>query len=227
MKYGLLVCFIVVGFATPAAAIADWTFGVKGGVSVATLHGDASGLIDLPEADVTVTSDLKDSKTGFAGGIFANIKPWTVVSVQVEALYIQKGGKGTSTVVSNSTQFINADVTLSLDYIEFPALLIATFPAGPLSVSGFGGVSVAFNTKADVEVVVGGSGQTYDAGSVFKGSDTSGIFGLGIAFGAGSLNVVAEGRYEYSLDTVADVGSTDLRNGALVFTVGATVPMGL
>jgi hypothetical protein len=207
------------------SAQTDWSFGAKGGVTVATLHGNVSGWLTLQ--DVDVLADLKDSRTGFVGGVFMNIGMTPLFSVQVEALYIQKGGTGKGAFTSDNTTFVDADLTVELDYIEFPAVAMVSFPAGPMEVSGYGGVSVAFNTNAKLIVEVGGSERSFDIGAIVKATEFNGMFGLGLSFGVGAVSLIADGRYEYSLSAISDVTADDVKNGVASIVLGVTIPTGI
>jgi hypothetical protein len=227
MRHRLLVLTSLVVLSTLLSvrnASAGWTFGAKGGATSATLHGNVSRWITLPRLDVL--ADLKNSRTGFAGGVFMNVSATPMLSVQVEALYTQKGGNGRAAITRNGTTFVGADVTIELDYLEFPVLGMATFPAGPLDVSGFGGFSVGLNTSSNAVVAIGGTSETIDIKSLVGGAELSGIVGLGLSFGVGSFSVVVDGRFEYSLKNINSAGTEDIRNGTYLLMVGAAIPTG-
>jgi hypothetical protein len=228
MKHRLLVLTTAVTLLailpTATASAMGWEFGVKAGATSATLHGNVSRWISLPS--LNILTDLKDSRTGFAGGVYAKIGATPMFSVQVEALYAQKGGRGRAGFTRNNTTFVNADIKIELDYIEFPVVGMATFPAGPLGVSGYGGFAIAYNTSSKAVVDVGGTSNTVDINALVRGADFSMIVGLAVSFGVGSVNAVVDGRFDYSLKDINSAGTGDIRNGTFFLTAGVAMPMG-
>jgi hypothetical protein len=228
MKHRLLASTIVV-MISASLPVADasamgWEFGVKAGATSATLHGNVSRWITLP--NLNILTDLKDSRTGFTGGVYANVSATPMLSVQVEALYAQKGGSGRASFTRNNTTFVDADITIKLDYIEFPVLGMATFPAGPLGIQGYGGFAIAYNASSETVVEVGGTSNTIDIGALVTGTDISAIVGLAVSYGVGSVKAVADGRFDYSLKDINSAGTGDIRNGTFFLTAGVTMPMG-
>jgi len=218
-----LVMFSTLLAVTNASA-ADWEFGVKGGATSASLHGNVSNWITLQNFDIL--TDLTDPRTGFAGGVYVNVRATPMFSVQVEALYTQKGGSGRAAIRRNGIDFIGADVTIELDYIEFPILGMATFLAGPVDVNGYGGISVGYNSSSTAVVEVGGTTNTIGIGAFVTGVDLSAVFGLGLSFGAGPVNILADGRFAYSLNDINSAGNGEIRNGTFYFMAGVAIPAG-
>jgi hypothetical protein len=211
-------------FAAANALAAGWTFGVKGGATSATLHGNVSKWITLPS--LNILTDLKDPRTGFAGGVFMNVSATPMFSVQVEALYAQKGGSGRASITRDNVTFIDADVTIELDYFEFPVVGMATFPAGPLGVNGYGGFSVGYNASSKAVVEIGGTTDSINIDALVKGADLSVVLGLGLTSEAGPVSIVVDGRFEYSLEDINSAGTGEIRNGTFFFMAGLTIPTG-
>jgi hypothetical protein len=207
-----------------SAAAAAWEVGVKAGATSATLHGNVSNWVSLPRFDIL--TDLKESRNGFAGGVYVNVRTSPMFSVQVEALYTQKGGSGTAAIRRNSVDFVGTDVTIELDYIEFPILLMATFPAGPVGVNGYGGISVGYNSSSKAVVEAPGISDSIDIGAFVTGVDLSAVFGLGVSFGVASVNIIADGRFEYSLKNINSAGTGQITNGVFYFMAGVAIPAG-
>jgi hypothetical protein len=228
MKHRLLVLTTLVAlsglFSVTSASATGWKFGAKAGATSATLHGNVSRWITLPGLDIL--TDLKGSRTGFAGGVFMNVSATPILSVQVEVLYTQKGGSGRAAITRDNITFVDADVTIELDYIEFPVLGMATFPAGPLGVSGFGGFSVGYAANTNAVVEIGGTSDTIGINALVTGADVSAVMGLGLAFGVGSVEIVGDGRFEYSLKDINSSGTGDIRNGTFFLMVGVMIPTG-
>jgi hypothetical protein len=231
MKRGILVLLALVVFSSTilvknASALLKWDFGVKAGVSSASLHGNVTQFITLPQ--LTILSDLKDPRTGFTGGLFATVHVSPMFAVQVEALYAQKGASGRTAIIRSGTTILDTDVTIELDYIDFPVLFMLNFPAGALEFTGYGGFSVGFNRKSGARIVVGGTEQVINIESIVKGIDADGILGLALSFGVASVDVILDGRFAYSIESIDNSPSAgNIKNGALIFMVGVTIPTGL
>ncbi len=75
--------------------------GVEAGITFSNLYGD-------------VAHDMFGSRLGIAGGAFLNLPLGTVLALQTEVLYEQKGGKFNG-------------IFYQLDYVEIPLLLNVTF----------------------------------------------------------------------------------------------------
>ncbi|UCC24524.1 MAG: porin family protein [Gemmatimonadales bacterium] len=170
------------------------TFGVRGGVSVASASLDASQTFD------------KSNRTGIAGGLFLDYATSSVFGFQIGAQYTQKGveldfGSG------NTPAF-------DLGYLDIPAVLKLGIPLGIIRPSIFGGVGLGFQTQCEV------SGE--DCGDVFKGSDFHGIVGLDLAIYLGGLSLWADGRYNVGLQNIADASDVvgDLKNRNWTLQVG-------
>ena len=221
-----IVALSLLFFAANASALAEWEVGAKGGVTVANLYGNVTGFVTLPQ--LTILTDLDDSRSGYSAGLFATVRMTPVFAVQVEALYSQEGASGPTTVVIDGTTFVNADVTLEIDYLEFPALAVVSFPAGVLDVSGFVGFSIGFNTSSKAVVQIAGSERSINIDSLVRGVDFASMLGLGASLGIGGVNIVADGRWSYSLGNVnSGPGREDIRNGVLTFMVGIAIPTGI
>jgi len=211
--------------ATNAAALMTLTFGAKGGVTSATLHGNVSGLVDL--SGLKILRDLKGSRTGFTAGLYANFRANPSFAIQIESMYTQKGGSGRSAIVVDSTTFTDADITIELDYVEFPVIAMVTFPANAIDFIAYGGAAIGFNLKSDAVITIAGSTNSVNIESAVKGTDWSAIAGLSISFGLGSFEMLLDGRFEYSLDSINNASSVDVRNGVGIFTIGLTTPIEL
>jgi hypothetical protein len=218
-----LLIFVQPLFVANAAAQFDWDVGVKGGVDVASLHGDVSGFLRLP--NFTIVSDLKDSRTGFTGGLFLTGRVTPFFGIQFEALYSQLGGSGPTAVTQNSTAITTTDVTVEFDYLEFPVLALFYVPTGVLvDVSGFGGVSLGWLMNATASANPGPD--DIDIDSLVKNVDLAGILGLGLTLKLTGVKIVADGRWQYSLKSIDNTSGGTLNNSAWTFMAGVAIPLG-
>lgn len=178
--------------------------GVLGGVNVAKLTGDET--------------DFLDSRTGFLAGAFGEFSLSPKVAIDLQALYSQKGATASEA---------GFDLTLKLDYFQFPVLLKYQFGSEASSVRPhlFLGPALAFRASCkvaasypDLDDIPAGSfevdcSEGDNVGS-FKGSDFSGIVGAGLAIGNFRLGA----RYDAGFTNIADVvsqGETSIKTGTL------------
>ncbi len=188
---GLLVLmFTSVGIAGEKAS-----YGLKAGLSVATVDGDLQPYV--------VSSE---SRYCMAIGGFATMHQFGNFYLQPEVLYVEKGARGT---FSN-----NAFLTLKLTYIEIPFLLkyklfgsrksglgIYAGPAANLLLSSKLGNydTKSYTMKIDGCVVVGGS--------------------FDIPSGTGYFSI--DGRYNIGLTTIDDSDyDLDIKNRVFSLTIG-------
>ena len=143
-------------------------FGIKGGVAVANMYGDAVGNVDL--------------RQGFTGGIFIDIPASPAVSFQPEVLYTQKGAKE-SELIDTGTGLTLASGTWEYDYVDVVALLKGKIGTGGVRIALYGGAmySVLVSAKAV------GDGGEIDLKDLTKSNDVGGVVGGSLEFSSGLL----------------------------------------
>ncbi|MBK5098202.1 MAG: outer membrane beta-barrel protein [Gemmatimonadetes bacterium] len=194
----LTLSFVYVGTAQ-AQAIFDRAWGAKAGVSVSSASLDA--------IDETFS---KSNQTGFAGGLFMH-NYWGLFGGQLEASYVQKGVKGTS---SSSI----GDESTKLDYIELAALLKLGLPLGIVRPGLFGGIGFDILVSCDA----GGD----DCKDQSKSTDWVGIIGGDVIVYFGSFSVFGDGRYNIGLSEVTDVADFSYKNQGWTFQAGVGFQIG-
>ncbi len=183
---------------TAAAAEAQTTLGVRGGVSVASASFD------------TDTFD-ESNRTGFVGGVFLDFGGSSLFGFQVGAQYSQKGAE------FDAGETVDE---LSLDYLEIPAVLKVGLPLGALKPSIFAGAALGFNTGCEG---VGGE----DCADDVTSTDFSGVVGADLAIYLGGLSLWADARYNVGLSDIPDGEAfTDFRNRAFNLTAGIGFRLG-
>lgn len=196
MRIGLFTAGLAAGLVSMAATGADaqTTFGIRGGVSVASA--------DI--GDVGQTFD-KSNRTGFVGGVFLDWAGSGPLGFQIGAQYTQKG-----------VDLDVADVVSEFDlaYLEIPAVLKLGLPLGLVRPSVFGGAGLSFNTGCDV------AGE--DCGDSVKSTDFSGILGADVAIPLGGLSLWADARYHFGLQNISEAGDVvgDFKNRNWTLQVG-------
>lgn len=168
------------------------TFGVRGGISVASA--------DFDEA----TFDASN-RTGFVGGVFLDYASSGLLGFQIGAQYTQKGAE---------LDLGAAREDFDLAYLEIPAVVKLGLPLGPLRPSVFGGAALGF--KASCES--GGE----DCDDDTTGTDFSGVAGADVSLDLGGLSLWADARYHFGLSDISDSADVvgDLRNRAWLLQVG-------
>lgn len=172
--------------ASPAPVrTAAFSWGVKSGVNFA----NALLAPDLPPGF------SKSARTGLLGGAFAEARLSGVFSVQLEALYTQKGFE-----VSSSA----GTATYRLDYLEFPLTAKAEFGSGPLRPYLFAGPNVGVRLSADVETEAGSG----DFRGATRTTDVCIDLGAGVLYRLnGGTGLLVEGRYSVGLVNVFSAGA--------------------
>ena len=187
----LTLSFVFVGTAQ-AQAMFDRAWGAKAGVSVAEVDGSVSDIFST------------NNQTGFAGGLFLH-NYWGILGGQVEASYIQKGFK------SSSTSF--GEQSNKIGYLELAALLKAGLPLGIVRPGLFGGIGF------DIKLSCSHADQSpFDCDDV-KSTDWVGIFGGDVYVYFGSFSVFGDARYNIGLSEISEV-FTDLKNKGWTFLAG-------
>ncbi|MDZ7718779.1 MAG: porin family protein [Balneolaceae bacterium] len=114
-------------------ACQDRSFGIKGGAAAYQITNDVGS-----------SSSTSDRKIGFEAGIFGEFPINRLLSIQPEAVFVQKGGEETS------EQFGNSSITLN--YVDVPLLLKINAPVdGMLQPYIFGGPYAGYLIEATSE----------------------------------------------------------------------------
>ncbi|MES2766194.1 MAG: porin family protein [Bacteroidota bacterium] len=194
-------------FVNSSVADAQITYGVKGGISVATFIQE----FDTPmrEGNIAETSSV----TGFAGGAFAKFTiPLLPFSIQPEILYVRKGGEGRYSGKIETSDFASKEV-LTLDYVEIPVLLKFNIPVPlPVTPSIFAGPTYSYLVGSEKKVAFTMDSQTDN--STFKPISDLEKHDFGVAFGGElDFNVLAtkltlDARYTLGL---AGLKETEMR----------------
>ena len=162
----------------PATAFAQ-QIGIKGGINFASL---------TPEED----EDPETSRRrGPVGGVWVNTPLGNRFSVQVEALFAEKGIK------FEGNAFGLDYAKLRLHYLELPVLARYAFdePGTTSRVFVVGGLAPAFELGARSTVSINGEVRSQSFGDQIKPFDLGLVAGIGAEFG----RVSVEGRYTHGL----------------------------
>jgi hypothetical protein len=209
-----LLAALLAGAAGPASA-ADWLLGFKAGLSSSDLGGG-----DVEEE--------VGNRNAFAGGLFAQANASRNFGIRLEGLYHMKGA---AEDVDDG-----GSLSLELDYVEFPILLMGRVPASEsLAFNAFAGPVIALNTGANATISDGDITVSGDIGDGVADFEFALVFGLGAEIQAGSVVISLDGRYQLCLTTVDDglgtdvFGETedlDVMNRSWVVMAGVGFPLG-
>lgn len=198
------------------AVAQDVAVGVRGGLAVTDLSIDEDG-----------TAAESDTRSGFVGGVFAQIGLGDIFALRPEGLLVSKGAKGSEGGI---------ETELELSYVEVPVLLVARIPtSGSIRPLLFAGPTIAFETSCEVEA---GDGTTEVEGDCAdfdeedpvetKGTDVGLTFGAGLEIDTGRLLWLLDGRYTLGLTDINDTPNApeSVKNRAWSFLAGVGIKIG-
>ena len=198
-------------------------YGLRGGITVASLQGDAvnnlNKLFDLSQGFVRTTS-----RTGFYAGGFVNLPLGSVISIEPGLYYSQKGYTMSGDLSIKSINFLsaNAKAELQSSYIDAPLVFSANL-AGGLQV--FAGPQVSYLVKNNLQVKAGALGlslfkKNMDVTNNFKKWDVGLTGGIAYQFNNG-LNIQA--GYDYGLSKVDANKSLNSYNRSIKVGIGMSL----
>lgn len=181
------------------------SLGVVAGVDVADQAGD----------DAFSPHD----RFGFIGGASATFRFAPRWSVQLDALFVQKGGKENS---DNDPEDIPDE--FSVEYVAFPILLKFSLGSGGTHPALFVGPSFAFEVDCTYDSFPDGTSTPVDcsdAGLQTRSPDVGIAFGADVEIPLGSGHLVIDGRGVVGLGSFVDSEDAgDVRNRILALMVG-------
>lgn len=186
--------------------------GLKGGVSVATVHGR------LP-TDPFLNNG---SRTAFAGGASLTVQLTRRIALQAEALLAPKGTSLGSVDLTDPAGNVlgTAQVAAAFDYVEFPLLVrVDLHEQGVAWPYLLVGPSLSLRRSQQLRLS-GGSSVTIDLDFVRR-SDLGVALGAGLDVGRHRTRGLLETRYTLGLTDATDARYSDsARNGALLLMAG-------
>lgn len=193
-----LVAVAIIALAIPIHA-QDFYTGVKGGLNFADMK--------ISFADPTMTNYETKSRTLFAAGGFFGISLNEYLSVQLEPMYVAKGGlyseRSTQEMKMKSSQL---DLPL-VAKVGFGEQVRPYVLAGPF-------MSIVLD--ANVEAELAGRVWEGDLSQVLKNTEYGVMFGAGVGIPVWKGSVLIEGRYALGLSNLNKGGGFDLKSGNLI-----------
>lgn len=200
MKKGLILGAVTL-LSLGAFAQQSPSFGIRGGLSSATISGDAArslgNIIDFTNGAIET-----GGRTGFFGGGYVSLPLGAQVAVEPGIFYTQKGYEMRGELGIKGAEFIgaNARARLTTHYIDLPVLVKANL--GGLQL--FAGPQVSYLADADLRTTAGLLGfnllnKNMTATEQFNRWDAGLTGGIGYQFGNG-VNISAS--YDHGLSRV-------------------------
>jgi hypothetical protein len=194
-------------------------FGIRAGVSTASIKGDAASslndLLDYTDGYITTSG-----RTGLFAGAYATIPLGGNISIEPGIGYTQRGYEMKGELGIKGMEFlgVNAKAQLTSHYIDIPLVLKANM--GGLEL--FAGPQVSYLAQADLKTTAGVLGfnllnKTLDASSQFNRWDAGFTGGIGYRFENG-LNISAS--YDHGLSKLDANKNFDAYNRAVKVGVG-------
>lgn len=216
-KHFLLIA--AVAASTFTFAQSKVSFGLKGGVSHATIKGDAmnslQNLLSFTNGAVTA-----QGRTGFFGGGFAAIPVSQQFSIEPGLYYTQKGYELRGSLSVKGAEFLsaNAKAQLATTYIDVPVLAKANFNGLQL----FAGPQFSYLAGAKLRTSAGALGftivnSTLDAKNQFNELDVALTGGAGYRFANG---FTVSAQYDHGLSKVDKNANLDSYNRGFKVGVG-------
>lgn len=188
-KLGVLLAVMTLVFATTQAQVA-----IKAGVNFANMNFD--------EEDPDIEGLVRDGSVGFTGGLVFLLPIGSVLAVQPELLFAQKGAESSYTVLGQTFSS-----KLTYNYIDIPLLLRLslgdTYGEGlGLYVNGGGYVGYALNGKNKFSnpISSGETKLTFDDVDDQRRLDYGAALGAGVTLG----NLFLDFRYTHGLNNLLD-----------------------
>ena len=182
-------------------------------MSLGVLAG--ADIADQTGQDVFASQD----RIGFIGGVSGKFRIASRWSVQVDGLFVHKGGGE-----NNENDPGDLDDELSLSYLEFPILVKFVFTDGGTRPGLFVGPALAFELQCTFDVFPDGSSDPVDCaedGLQTRSPDVGIAFGADVEIPLGSGHFVIDGRGVVGLNSIDDSeANLDFRNRILALMVG-------
>lgn len=174
-------------FLLPAPASAQASFGIQGGANLANVDFKAG---EAAELDPDFNSRVRG-----VFGFFAAVD-FTVIGIQIDALYSQKGAKADFRDEEDDVK-----IEVAVDYIEVPLMLRINAPlGGGAKLRLFGGPAFAFKVSDKTTFEVDGVSvedqdaeyKSYDIGVVAGGAMQFGKSFVDLRYTWGTLNIIKD-----------------------------------
>lgn len=211
-------------------SFAQLSIGARAGVRFATMDGFEEALFDEDGIDLETNALI-----GIETGAIVAYQFSPLFSLQGEITYVQKG-----TELSFEENILGQEIagtsTISVNYFEFAPLAKFTFGDGMVGAFVQAGPSIGYGLNGELKSTSSFNGETETEtedldfeDDEFSRTDFGAIFGAGVTFNLGTVNLFVDGRYNlgftnnYSGDDEPEI---DVTNRGVSATVGVLIPLG-
>ncbi|MEM1041030.1 MAG: outer membrane beta-barrel protein [Bacteroidota bacterium] len=203
----LVLGLVAAGYSSLASA--QNTFGIRLGISTATLTGDFASV------------NGAERRTGFAAGIYGAVPLRYGIIVQPEILYMQKGFRPTDPM-----QVGSAEPVVELTYIEMPLLFKYPLYVGALRIDPYVGPFAGFELAERVRIDEVGEGASERASDLVS-PDLGFVVGSDFNFTLETLDLVFGVRFSRGLRNILEPDAALRGNSTDVFTRTTSLLVGL
>ncbi len=194
----LLVALIALFVVLPTYA-QQYYAGVVGGVNIAGMDLNDNGL----------DREISTRYLVGLGGVFG-VSLSKNVSLQLEPMYLQKGG-----ILEQYAP--SPDLFIKSSFLEVPLFLKITFGENirPYILAG---PTVGFLLNSEIKGEVSGLTFKADLNNILKRIDFGIGLGAGVSFPLGKGSVFLEGRYTFGLSNINKGGTVEFESGSIAIT---------
>jgi len=223
---------LVVAFVASGQPVAAQVFelGALVGINASQLYGDVGDIASGSVPGVgSVSANMNEWKQGPIGGAFLGLHLSNFIGLRVEAMAVQKGGRGpiTGTVMGNP---VDGTITLDIYYLEVPVLITASWYLKQVTFRILGGFSYDQRVSAELDLETQGAAtppeDKIDVDDLIKPVDVSIILGGEAMVSMGFLNVLFDLRWSIGQTNINDgfgVDSPRFRNHTVSFMAGISL----
>lgn len=211
-------------------SFAQLSIGARAGARFATMDGFDDAIFDEDGVNLE-TNALIGVETGAI--IAYQFSP--LFSLQGEITYVQKGTELAFEETFLGETFAGKNI-IRVNYLEFAPLAKFTFGDGMVGAFIQAGPSIGYGLNGELEMSATVNGETETEvedldfeDDEFSRTDFGAIFGAGVTFNLGTVNLFVDGRYNlgftnnYSGDDEPEI---DVTNRGVSATVGVLIPLG-
>jgi hypothetical protein len=241
---------IIAVAAGSAPAQHKWYGGLKLGFNSSQFRGDAVAplVYGVDESGgYYITGTVADKLFGFIGGGFFRRDFGDWFALELDLMYSMKGGEGPVNGVLQIEQpssdpldgVVNGELTLRMDYIEFPLLAVFVFPKDEEDNIGFTvevGPCIGYNTRAEAQLTGTAEVSLSDGSKRVQNFDeripiqgdinrwaVSGVVGAALEFYLTKQTIILEGRYQFDVTSISS--DQDTYNHVFSLMIGFMAPI--
>jgi len=154
----------------------------------------------------------QEGRSSFTGGVAFDFGINERTGIRVEPSFVSKGARATK---RNAYWGTIDSAEFDLNYINFPVL--ARYDLAETETRGYllGGLALGFATNREMNLTQAQEHESIDFADVFKSTDLTIDFGLGISFDAGGQRMTMDGRASYGLTSINDGGTVTFQGAPL------------